>query len=351
MRGSLCGAAACVGGLRQGYPSAAVPDTPKPLRTDLAGLPLRNPVLLAAGTAGYIDELSDAVDLSRVGAVVTKSITPEPREGNPAWRILDADAGMLNAIGLANVGAEAFAREHAPRAASAPTTVIGSIAGGSIDGYAAVAAVFEAAGGIPAAEVNVSCPNVHAGCQFGDDPGLLGELVAALRPVLKTTKLFVKLPPALANTPGHAIVDLARAAVDAGADALTVANTYPAMDIDPVSRRPRLSNVTGGLSGPAIRPITLRLVHLVYQGVARDAGVPLVAAGGVFHWRHAAAYILAGASAVQMGTATFADPRSPRRVVRGLEKWTRAQGAASVADLVGAVRIEEGRGATPGSGA
>ncbi len=307
------------------------------LALTLAGIPLRNPVILAAGTAGYVDEMSDALDLSQIGAVVTKSITAAPREGNPAWRIVETPRGMLNAIGLANVGADEFERRIAPKLAKAPTTVFGSIAGFSIEEYVAVARVFDRIGAIPAIELNVSCPNVHGGAMFGDTAAALSELVKNVRETVKRARLFVKLPPATTSAPGASITDLARAALDAGADALTIANTIPAMAIDVRTRRPRLANVTGGLSGPGAHPVIVRLVHAVYTQVAKAAGAPIIAAGGVTTWEDAAEFILAGASAVQMGSALFIDPKSPGAVVRGLERWVSAQGAKNISELTGAM--------------
>ena len=309
------------------------------LRTTLAGLALRNPVILAAGTAGYVSELGDALDLSRIGAVVTKSITAQPREGNPTWRILETRGGMLNAIGLANMGVDAFVDGYSAAVTAAPTTVIGSIAGYSIDEYVTVARAFAALPRMAAVEINVSCPNVHAGCEFGADPKLLRDLLQALKPALAGKPLMVKLSPIAVATPGGSMTDIARAAIDAGADALCIANTTPAMGIDVESRAPRLANTTGGLSGPAVHPIAVKLVHDVYRKVAKDASIPIVGIGGVLAWDDAAEFILAGATAVEMGTALFADPRSPLRVVHGLERWVRRQGAASISELVGAVRL------------
>ena len=320
------------------------------LRTELAGLPLATPVILAAGTCGVLDEMADALPLSRVGGLVTKSITPEPRRGNLTWRILPSRAGMLNAIGLANPGVEAFMRDYAPRAASVPVVVIGSVAGFSIDDYTAVCRAMEQAAGIAAVELNVSCPNVHGGTEFGADPAALRDLVSAAREALPTTRLFVKLSPVTVGTP-HRMVDLARAAIEAhdrpggpldrpGADALCIANTVPAMEIDIHTRRPRLANVTGGLSGPAVHPIALKLVHDVYRGVARDTQTPLIGIGGVSGWREAAAFILAGATAVEVGTALFADPRAPLKIARGLARWASRQRAGSVGELTGALRLE-----------
>lgn len=309
------------------------------LALDLAGVPLRSPVILAAGTAGTLDEMADVLDLSRVGAVVTKSITRLAREGNPTWRILECKVGMLNAIGLANIGLDEFESHIAPRVASVPTTVIGSIAGFSVDDYVQVAAAMDGVEAMPAVELNVSCPNVHGGLEFGADPALLGELVRAVRPALPATRLFVKLSPVAVASP-RGIADFARAAVDAGADALCIANTTPAMAIDVKTRRPRLANVTGGLSGPAVHPIAVKLVYDAYRLVCRDAGVPIVGIGGVLTWEDAAEFVLAGATAVEVGTGLFADPGIPLKIARGLERWVRSQGVERLADLVGRVRLE-----------
>ncbi|TVQ59360.1 MAG: dihydroorotate dehydrogenase [Phycisphaerales bacterium] len=305
------------------------------LSTDLAGIVLRNPVILAAGTAGYLDETADVLDLSRIGAVITKSITARPRPGNKTWRIIETRAGMLNAVGLANMGHEVFERELGPRVARVPTTVIGSISGFSVEDYVAVAAAMERIEAVPAVELNMSCPNVSGGMEFCSTPEMAGLLLREVRPVLQRCRLFVKLSPRT-----YDIVGVAGACIDAGVDALTIANTYPAMAIDVETRRPRLSRTTGGLSGPAIHPIALKLVHEVHQGVAMQAGVPIIGVGGVMRWEDAAEFILAGASAVQMGTAIFADPRSPQRVAQGLARWVRRQGCASLRELVGAMETD-----------
>ena len=305
------------------------------LTTEIAGLRLRNPVILAAGTAGYLDEMAEVLDLSRVGALVTKSITREPREGNPTWRILETRSGMLNAIGLANIGVEAFVRDVAPRLGTAKATVIGSIAGFSIEDYTAVATEFGRIGALAAVELNVSCPNVHGGCEFGADPAALRELLAAVRPALSGKPLFVKLSPIPVGTRGHAMPDIARAAIESGADALCLTNTIPAMGIDVITRKPRLANTTGGLSGPAVHPVAVKLVHDVYRAVAKEARIPLIGIGGVMNWEDAAEFILAGAAAIEMGTALFADPRAPERVATGLARWVRDHNRHSIGDLVG----------------
>jgi dihydroorotate dehydrogenase (NAD+) catalytic subunit len=325
---------------------ADVPETS--LSISLAGLPLRNPVVLAAGTCGYLDEMADVMDLSRVGGLVGKSITRHPRDGNQTWRIIETRAGMMNAIGLANVGIEEWARDIGPRVGSLPCAFIGSVAGYSVDDYVSVAAAMDEIDALQAVEVNVSCPNVAHGCEFGTDEKLLRELVGALRPVLSRTRLFIKLSPVAVGQPG--IVALARAAIEGagkpdgpnqrpGADGVCLSNTTPAMAIDVHTRRPRLANVTGGLSGPAVHPMAVKLIHDVYRGVAKATDTPIVGIGGVMTWEDAAEFVLAGATAVQMGTALFVDPRSPAKVVRGLQKWVAGQGCASIGELVGGVRL------------
>lgn len=303
---------------------------------DLAGVELRNPLVMAAGTCGYVEELADVLDPACVGAIVTKSITREAREGNPPWRMIDLhrSSAMLNAIGLANVGLERFVREKLPAVSRVNTVVIGSIAGHSIDDYVAVAAAFDQSGQLPAVELNVSCPNTADGLQFGEHPQKLRELLAEVRPALRSTKLIVKLSPNVGD-----IVGMAQAAIEAGADALTLINTVTAMAIDVETRTPRLSRGSGGLSGPAVHPIAVRMVYEVYRKAARDAGVPIIGLGGVMTWEDAAEFILAGATAVGMGTALFVDPTLPRKVACGLEQWTLRQGCKSITELIGKVNV------------
>lgn len=323
------------------------------LAVNLAGVPLRNPIVLAAGTAGTLHEMGEVIDLSRIGGVVTKSITRDPREGNATWRILPHPSatglGMLNAIGLANPGIEAFGREYWPRRAGMDCAVIGSIAGFSVDDYVVVAAEMAewggggeegtAAAGLAAIELNLSCPNVKHGTEFGASPAAAAEVVRAVRGVSGAMPLLVKLSPVAPD-----IAAIARAAVEAGAAGLTIGNTIPALAIDVETRRPLLANVTGGLSGPAVHAPAVRSVWEVFNKFGRDLHgsgkhLPIVGLGGVINWRDAAEFILAGATAVAMGTALFADPRSPIAVIRGLEKWVRRQGFASIAEAVGSLRI------------
>ena len=301
------------------------------LRTQLAGTELATPIVAAAGTCGYLDELADAFDLRWLGAVTTKSITVEPRTGNDPWRIIDVPGGMMNAIGLANVGLGAFLRDKLPHARGLPCRAFGSVAGHSVDEYVRMAASFDAETPFPVIELNVSCPNTATGLQFGDDPTALRALMAEVRPAVRRAKLFVKV------SPNADVVRLSAAAVEGGADGLTLVNTFTAMSIDVATRRPRLSRGRGGLSGPGIHPIAVRMVHDTFRAVAKPAGVPIIGLGGTLRWQDAAEFILAGATAVGVGTALFVDPRTPVALAKGLAGWVRSQGARSVADLVGAV--------------
>lgn len=301
------------------------------LSTRLAGIDMRNPVIAAAGTCGYVEELPSVLEAAELGAITTKSITAEPREGNAPWRLIDVPHGMLNAIGLANVGVDRFINEKLPAAANIGTVVIGSIAGHSIDEYVSVASRFDESQYLPLVELNVSCPNTSDGLQFGEHPDKLRELLREVRPVLSQTKMIVKLSPNVGD-----IVAMAEAAVDSGADALTLINTISAMAIDVHSRKPRLSRGSGGLSGPAIHAIAVRMVFDVYRRVAREADVPIIGLGGILKWQDAAELILAGASAVGVGTGLFLNPTLPRSINRSLAKWTQQQNAARLSELVGA---------------
>jgi dihydroorotate dehydrogenase (NAD+) catalytic subunit len=303
---------------------------------NLAGLALRNPIIAAAGTCGYIREIADVIDPRTIGGIVTKSITREEREGNPPWRIVDLPRapGMLNAIGLANVGLDRFLREKLPDSKTVDTVVIGSIAGNSIGDYVTIASAFDQSGLLPAVELNVSCPNTADGLQFGEHPHKLKELLREVRPALNRAKMIVKLSPNVGD-----IVAMARAAIEGGADALTLINTVSAMSIDVHTRQPRLSRGSGGMSGPAIHPIAIRMVSEVYRCVACDAKIPIIGLGGVMTWEDAAEFILAGATAVGMGTALFVDPRLLPKVARDLEQWVAKQGCRSITELVGQMRM------------
>ena len=308
------------------------------LSSTLCGIPLRSPIFLASGTAGTLDETNDVLDTSILGGIVTKSITRHPRHGNPYPRITWTRAGMLNAIGLANPGLDAWKSDIAPNIKPTPTNFVGSVAGDSIDDYVQIASAMDAVDAMKIIELNVSCPNVHSGLEFGADPAALKDLVTHARAATPSTKLFVKLSPITVGTP-HTIVDLAKVAVDAGADGLTLCNTVPAMGIDVHTRKPILANTTGGMSGPSIHPITFRLVHLVYSQLTKNTGTPIMAAGGVTRWEDAAEFILAGATTVQIGAGSLADLNTPRRVIKGLDKWCAKQNASSITELVGQVKL------------
>src|SRR3954467_1393489 len=286
------------------------------LSVNLAGVKLANPMLTCSGTCGYAFEYADYTDLSKLGAFVTKSITPEERAGNEPARIVEVRAGMLNAIGLANVGLDRFLAEKVPLIRKMPCPVIVNVAGHSFDDYTETCAAMNGLDCIAAVELNVSCPNVKDGLTFGTHPGRLKELTREVKKVLPHKPLIVKLSPNVED-----ITQTARGAIDGGADVLSLVNTFTAMAVDIYKRRPRLANVTGGLSGPAIKPIAVHMVSRVYRTVAKQAGVPIIGMGGIQTWQDAAEFILAGATAVGIGTALFVDPATPNKIVDGLAQW------------------------------
>lgn len=310
--------------------ATAAPATDPRLAVDFAGIPLRTPVLTASGTCGYGPEYAELLDYQKLGGFTTKSVTRHERPGNAPERIVEVRAGMLNAIGLANVGLERFLTEKVPFIRTMPTPVLVNVAGYTIADYVDVCAALEPVDCLAGIELNVSCPNVADGLMFGTDPKLLGEVVRAVRAVLRRRKLIVKLSPNVTD-----IVPLARAAIDAGADALSLINTYVGLSIDAQRRRPVLANVTGGLSGPAIKPLALFNVHRVYREVARGAGVPLLGMGGIQSARDVVEFLLAGASAVAVGTALFVDPTLPVKIAEDLSAWLAEHGFGRVSDLVG----------------
>lgn len=303
------------------------------LSVNLGKLRLANPVLTASGTCGYGLEYAPYMDLSRLGAFTTKSITRLERQGNDPPRIAEVHNGMLNAIGLANVGLRRFIAEKVPDLPKLGCPIVVNVAGWSVDDYVAVCAALDPLDRINALELNVSCPNVKDGLEFGTDPRRLGELLSEVRPVVKHSMLLVKLSPNVTD-----IVVMARAAIEAGAEALSLVNTFTGMSIDVDTQKPRLANRSGGLSGPAIKPLALHLVHQAYRGVARDAGIPIVGIGGIETWPDAVEFILAGASAVAVGTALFVNPAAPIAIIEGLQAYLRREGPRSISELVGKVQ-------------
>jgi len=304
------------------------------LSIELAGVHLRNPVMTASGTSGYGPEYSPYLDINALGAFVTKSVTVEERPGNPQPRTVETHGGMLNAIGLANVGLDRFRAEKVPFLRELNIPVVVNVAGRSKDDYVAVCRALEEIDCVAIAELNVSCPNVHDGLEWGTDPDRLEELVGAVRPVVNRCRLMVKLTPNVTS-----IASMARAAINGGAQILSLINTLRAMAIHVETKKPMLANVTGGLSGPAIKPVALAMVHDVYRSVAREHNVPLVGMGGIVTWRDAAEFILAGASAVAVGTSLFLNPQSPMQIIDGLREYAARHKAARLADLVGGVLV------------
>jgi dihydroorotate dehydrogenase (NAD+) catalytic subunit len=301
------------------------------MKVSLAGMELVNPIIAASGTFGYGIEFEEIVALDSIGGLVTKGISLEPMAGHPAPRIIQTAAGMLNAIGLQNIGVEDFiARKLPPLSRYPACNVIVNVFGYTVGEYIAVIERLNQAAGIHAYELNVSCPNVHAGgMAFGSDPGSLEYLVARARSA-STRPLIVKLSPNVTS-----IAHMAKIAAEAGADAVSLTNTFMAMAIDAETRRPRLTNVTGGLSGPAIKPIALRMVY----ETARTVKIPVIGMGGITTPEDAVEFLLAGATAVQVGTASYADPRAVERLAKGLESWCRSHGVERVASLTGALEL------------
>ena len=299
---------------------------PPDLSIELAGIRLRNPVIAASGTFGYGEEFSRFVDLKRIGAVVVKGTSARPIAGNSPPRLFPTPSGMLNSIGLENVGVDVFIRDKMPFLREAGCSVIVNVFGFAEDEYTEVVEKLNGCDDIAAYELNISCPNTkHGGMVFGTDPELTRNLTKTLKSRSKRP-LIVKLSPNVTD-----IAQMARAAEDGGADALTVANTFLAMAIDTETFKPRIGNITGGLSGPAIRPITLRMV---YQ-CAKAVKIPVIGLGGIFEADDAVQYFLAGASAIQVGTANFHDPKAPLHVLDGLASFLQKRGISSVRDLKG----------------
>ncbi len=298
--------------------------------TSVGTLRLKNPVLTASGTFGYGLEFADFLDVSELGGICTKGLSRQPRAGNAPPRIWETPAGMLNAIGLANIGVEAFVRDKLPLLRERGATVVANIFATSVDDFVALAERLDGEPGVHALELNVSCPNVtHGGMEFGKDARLSAEVTAAVR---RATQLpiWVKMSPEAGN-----VVEVAKACEGAGADAISAINTIRGMSIDPETMRFRLANRTGGLSGPALRPIAVRIVW----ELAGALQIPVIGIGGIGRASDALEFLLAGATAVQVGTASFSDPAAARRVADGIRDYCDARGLTAK-ELIGRVRRE-----------
>ncbi len=302
------------------------------LAIDLCGVPLKNPVLTASGTFGYGLEFAALVDLNKLGGIITKGLSREPIAGNPAPRLWEATAGMMNSVGLQNVGVREFAQNKLPKLRAYNVPVIANVFGYAGDDYREVIRVLEDHAGLAGYELNVSCPNTkHGGMFFSSDAALLGELVRSVRPLSKRP-LIVKLSPNVAN-----IAPLARTAQESGADAISLVNTFISLAIDARKRQPRIGAGFGGLSGPAIKPIALRLVYEAAQAVQ----IPVIGLGGIATGEDAAEFLIAGARAVQAGTASFWDPQAPLRIAKQLDQFIRREKLAHVRDLVGTLQFPD----------
>lgn len=302
------------------------------LTQTLFGVTFSNPVLTASGTFGFGEEYTDFYDVSEIGGFVTKAVTPEPRQGNPGPRIIETPSGMLNAIGLQNPGLEVFVNEILPRISGVGTNIIVNVAGRTADDYAAVCAELDRFEVVRALEINISCPNVkEGGIAFGAQPKTAASLVERLRKT--TTKpLIIKLSPNVTD-----ISAVAEAVEENGADAVSLINTITGMVVDVNTRRPMLANVTGGLSGPAVRPVAVRMVHQVSRAVS----IPVIGMGGIYSARDALEFIIAGSSLVQVGCGMFVKPCLPLEIISGIDDYMKTNGLDRISSLVGSLQITE----------
>jgi len=300
------------------------------LRTTLCGVDLQNPVLAASGTYGYGVEFETVSDLDSIGGIVVKGLSREPIQGNPPPRLWEAEGGMINSIGLQNIGAKAFVRDKLTALARYKCAVFANVFGYAPEDYVEVIRILEGAEGIAGYELNVSCPNTkHGGIFFSSDPGLLSELVRLVRPLTRRP-VFVKLSPNVSR-----IEPLAQAAEQSGADAISLVNTFVSLAIDARARRPRIGAGFGGLSGPAIKPIALRMVY----EASRAVKIPVIGLGGIRSGLDAAEFLIAGASAVQVGTVNFWDPAAPCRIARELDSFLKQEKINNVKELVGTLKV------------
>lgn len=300
------------------------------LNTNIGSLELKNPVMTASGTFGYGTEYSDFMDISRLGAIIVKGTTLHHREGNPYPRMAETPSGMLNAVGLQNKGVDYFVDHIYPEVRKIRTAIIVNVSGSSIDDYVQTASIINTLDDIPAIELNISCPNVkQGGMAFGVNPDSAAQVVGAVRKAYDKT-LIVKLSPNVTD-----ITEIARAVEDAGADSVSLINTMLGMAIDAERRKPILSTVTGGMSGPAVKPVALRMVWQT----ARAVKIPVIGLGGICSATDAVEFLLAGASAVQIGTANFIDPSVSEKVIDGIQEYLERHGYSSVKEIIGALEV------------
>jgi len=299
------------------------------LSVEIGGRKLKNPIMTASGTCGYGEELADVFDLSAMGGIVTKSITVAPRDGHPPPRTAETASGMLNAIGLANVGVDRFIDEKLKFLEKFDLTVVVNVAGARLNEYVDICRRLESCPRADMVELNFSCPNVEAGMAIASKAELAEEAVAAVRKVF-SRPVIAKLSPNVTD-----IAEMACACQRGGADAVSLINTLVGMTVDIETHRPRLTNNTGGLSGPAVKPVALAAVHKV----SGEVDIPIVGVGGIGDWRDAIEFFLCGATAVQIGTALFVEPDAPVKIVKGLQKYLREHNIASIKELIGQVRV------------
>lgn len=301
------------------------------LRVQIGELELKNPLMTASGTCGYGDELDDYFDIAILGAVVSKSLTLKPKIGNEPPRVAEVASGMLNSIGLANIGVQRFISEKIPRLNELGAQIIANIAAKRVEDYVSLAGMLSNNGSVMGLELNLSCPNVkEGGIEFGTDIGTLSAIVRLVRKVFHRT-LIVKLTPNVTR-----ISEFAKAAEAEGADSVTVANTYVGMAVDIYSRRPRIHTVTGGMSGPAIKPLTMAKVFEVFRAVR----IPVVASGGIFSWQDVVEYMISGATAVEIGTTLFTKPDAPAEILKGIGQYLADQNVEKISELIGSLNVK-----------
>jgi dihydroorotate dehydrogenase (NAD+) catalytic subunit len=296
----------------------------------IGGIELKNPVLLASGTVGYGNEISNFTDLSKIGAIITKSVSLKPRKGNPPQRIVETASGMLNAIGLANVGIEVFIKEKIPFLKDLQSTIICNIAASTIEEYVECTSILDKEDEIKGFEINVSCPNVkEGGLEFGNNPTTVGNITAKVRAVTNKP-IIIKLSPNVSR-----ISDFAKIAKQEGADAVSAINTLVGTAFDIWTCKPKIYNVTGGLSGPAIKPVALAKV----LEISRNVDIPIIGVGGIMNWKDAVEFMIAGASAVQIGTVNFINPQAGLEIVNGLKEYCLQKNINSLSEVVASYKL------------